>query len=522
MSQPKFPKYALGILLLLLWEIAGRFAWVAKGALPAPSAILTRFWLDRADYPAHILSTLYTSFLGFVIGNIIAIAFGLLFVWWRPARRLMAGVNVTIFAMPAIALVPILIIALSGNAPRIVLAALSVYYPTMIATVLGLSQVDSRLADVIRAYGGNEFAVTRWVRFRAGLPTLLAGLRVAAPSAVLGSLLAEFGGGGKAGLGTYLIGSLGRSDPARLWGIGLAATAISASAYLVFDLIARRLAGSTVSSSVPTGYAPSANRKMKFHDVIIGTLAFVMPFLFWWASVAFFKTMGVSPIVLRTPIQLIEGLFFSERSLQVLQTLGGALAKTLPYCLLGMLLGLSFALVLAVVSTIWTTLGRTLLPIALITQSMPLVALTPLIVLIFGRDLLTILVITISVTFFPAFVTIAQGLNLVPPLVLDFVRAYGGSPLTRLRLVALPWAIPYLLAAMRLAAPRAFLGVMIAEWLATGTGMGDLLNQARGRLDYGMIWNVAVIAVVIAIILYSLAATLEKAVLKRYAMSPPE
>jgi sulfonate transport system permease protein len=521
-ARSRLQRYGLGLLLLLLWEIAGRFQWVAKGALPAPSAILTRFWLDRADYPAHILATLYTSFLGFVIGNAIAIAFGLLFIWWRPAQRLMAGVNVTIFAMPAIALVPILIIALSGNAPRIVLAALSVYYPTMIATVLGLSQVDSRLSDVIRAYGGNEFAVTRWVRFRAGLPTLLAGLRVAAPAAVLGSLLAEFGGGGKAGLGTYLIGSLGRGDPARLWGIGLAATAISASAYLVFDVVARRLAGTTISSSTPTGYAPSAQRKVRFLDVVIGTLAFVMPFLFWWASVEFFKTMGVSPVVLRTPVQLIEGLFFSERSLQVLQTLGAALAKTLPYCLLGMLLGLAFALVLAVISTIWTTLGRTLLPIALITQSMPLVALTPLIVLIFGRDLLTILVITISVTFFPAFVTIAQGLNLVPPLVLDFVRAYGGNPFIRLKLVALPWAIPYLLAAMRLAAPRAFLGVMIAEWLATGTGMGDLLNQARGRLDYGMIWNVAIISVVIAILLYSLAATLEKAVLKRYAMSPPE
>ena len=52
---------------------------------------------------------------------------------------------------------------------------------------------------------------------------------------------------------------------------------------------------------------------------------------------------------------------------------------------------------------------------------------------------------------------------------------------------------------MRLAAPRALLGVMIAEWLATGTGLGNLLNQSRGYLDYGMIWTVATVSVLVAV-----------------------
>ena len=90
---------------------------------------------------------------GFAIGNLVAVAMGMLFAWYRPAARLMAGVNVTLFAMPAIALVPILVIALPGDAPRVVLAALSVYYPTMVATVasacscaLGCPQSGSCLA----------------------------------------------------------------------------------------------------------------------------------------------------------------------------------------------------------------------------------------------------------------------------------------------------------------------------------------------------------------------------------------
>ena len=82
---------------------------------------------------------------------------------------------------------------------------------------------------------------------------------------------------------------------------------------------------------------------------------------------------------------------------------------------------------------------------------------------------------------------------------------------------AIPWSVPYLCAAARLAAPRAFLGVMIAEWLATGTGIGNLLNESRGMLDFGMIWSVSVVAIVIAVSLNGAVVALEKFALRRYA-----
>jgi ABC-type nitrate/sulfonate/bicarbonate transport system permease component len=117
-------------------------------------------------------------------------------------------------------------------------------------------------------------------------------------------------------------------------------------------------------------------------------------------------------------------------------------------------------------------------------------------------------------------VTIAQGLALVPASAHDFVRVYGAGRWRQLRLIALPWSLPYLCAAARLAAPRAFLGVMIAEWLATGTGIGNLLNVSRGMLDFGMIWSVAVVAIAIAVALNSAVALIERSVLRRYAMAP--
>ena len=510
----------VGLLTLLaLWELAGQRQWVGQGALPAPSQVLQQLWIDRADYPAHVWGTVRTALAGFVIGNVIAVAFGLLFVWWRPAGRLMAGVNITLFAMPAIALVPILVIALPGDAPRVVLAALSVYYPTMVATVLGLQQVDARLCDLVRVYGGGDWQIVRRVRLRSGLPTLLAGLRAAAPAAVLGSLLAEFGSGGNAGLGTYLIGSLGRADPPRLWGIGLCATAISALAYFGVDALARRYAGHTQSATMQLGQVSAASAEPWPQRLAIVVAATLLPLLFWWACVQLFLALGVSEVVLRSPLEVFQHLFTNDNAAESLQRLAQALAQTLPYTFAGMLAGLAFAAALAVASTVWRSLGQTLLPLSLVSQSMPLVALTPLVVLVFGRGAATILAVTVSVTFFPAFVTIAQGLALVPATVLDVVRAYGGGRWRQMRLIALPWAVPYLCAAARLAAPRAFLGVMIAEWLATGTGIGNLLNESRGMMDFGMIWSVAVVAIVIAVALHAAVSAIERTVLRRYAMA---
>ena len=63
---------------------------------------------------------------------------------------------------------------------------------------------------------------------------------------------------------------------------------------------------------------------------------------------------------------------------------------------------------------------------------------------------------------------------------------------------------------------------MIAEWLATGTGLGNLLNQSRGYLDYGMIWTVAAVSVLLAVAFYQLAVALERWLLGRLGMQTSE
>ncbi|MDF1779393.1 MAG: ABC transporter permease subunit [Rhizobiaceae bacterium] len=494
--------------ILLLWEAAGHWRWVADGTLPAPTAILVRLFAERGEYWPHVLATLKISSLGFIIGNLVAVAAAVCFCLWPASERLMRGINIAIFAVPPIAIVPVLVIALDAEVAQVTLAALLVYFPSMTATLAGLRDIDPRIADLVSAYGGGRTKMLLLVRFRAALPAIMSGFQVAAPAAVLGAVLAEFGSGARWGLGTYLLGSLGRAEPDRLWGIGLTATAIAGIGYVLAAFVAHITTGTNRSVTLiapPRSY--DAKQDNAVSRVAMGVAAILAPFLLWQLLLVIAQ---LSPIIAKTPLGVIDYLFFSKFSAAAQVKILAALAQTIPITIIGMLIGLATAFALALISFAAPTIMRALLPFALVTQTMPLVALTPLAVLIFGRGITVTLVITISVTFFAAFVVLAQGFALIPRSAFDLVDSYGASTLQKLRMVAIPASRSWLFVAARLAMPKALLGVMIAEWLATGRGLGNLLNQSRGYLDYGMIWTVALVSVLVAIALYQMTNLLDR------------
>ncbi len=505
------------VAVAILWEIVGRLELIGGGAFPALSDILSTLWTERSLYPAHTLATTSSAFIGYVIGNVIAIGAAVAFMVSPRLERLMRGIGIALFSVPLIAVVPILVLAFTGSTPRIILAAVAVYFTTMASTLIGLRDIDPRLEDFVMVSGGRRSDVLRRIRLRNSVPGIVAGLRVGAPAAVLGAILAEYGSGTRTGLGTFLLGSLGQGDPARLWGIGFVATAISAGAYVLLGYLERRLAGKTTSASVMTvtpATLGGTDNQSRSTRALFAVASFAATLGAWQL---FVSGVGLSPIIARGPIDFVRYLVSSPQAAASRRRLLEALGETVPLTFVGLAIGLLFAFVLATFLSLRPLIAQGVMPFALISQTMPLVALTPLIVLIFGRGVTTTMVITISVTFFPAFVATAQGLSQAHSGTIDVVKTYNGSDLQVLRLVQVPTAVPYLISAARLAAPRALLGVMIAEWLATGKGLGQLLNESRGLLDYGMIWAVAAISVFIAAGFYAGIGLVERSVARRYA-----
>ncbi len=144
------------------------------------------------------------------------------------------------YCIPIIAIGPILQITFDGETPKIILAAMAVFFTTLVGVMVGLRSAEPVMFDVIRAYGGGRVSELYKVRIRAALPSLFAALRIAAPAAILGAIIGEYLGG-ESGLGIAMIASQTGLQIARTWGIALVAGLLAGVAYAVTAMIGRAL-----------------------------------------------------------------------------------------------------------------------------------------------------------------------------------------------------------------------------------------------------------------------------------------
>jgi ABC-type nitrate/sulfonate/bicarbonate transport system permease component len=156
------------------------------------------------------------------------------------------------------------------------------------------------------------------------------------------------------------------------------------------------------------------------------------------------------------------------------------------------------------------------MPIAMVLRSVPLVAMTPLIALVFGRGLMGVTVIAGIVTFFPTLVNVTLALRAAPQSAMDLCQAYGAGRVKTLFKVQLPSALPALFASLRIAAPLALIGALLAEWLATGRGLGYLMLQSETLSNYSQLWAATALVTAFSFILYTAISAVEKRALARF------
>jgi ABC-type nitrate/sulfonate/bicarbonate transport system permease component len=234
----------------------------------------------------------------------------------------------------------------------------------------------------------------------------------------------------------------------------------------------------------------------------------------WWL---FLRVFHISHFIGKNPVDVWHYLVTSSQAGTHRTQIYHESVTTLRDAGLGLIAGTAGAVLCALAFNLSRPLERTLMPMAMVLRSVPLVAMTPLIVLIFGRDLRAVTVIAGIVTFFPTLVNVTLALRWTPQESLDLCRAYGASPFTTLRKVQVPNALPALLASLRIAAPLALVGALLAEWLATGKGLGYKLLQSGALSDYSGLWSRVVLVTLYSVLLYKLIGLVEKQVLARFA-----
>jgi len=229
------------VAILGLWEALG-LAKIASGNVPAPTQIVAKIFEDGwGFYEPNISQTLREAGQGWLWGNGIAITLALLCVLIPFAERVVMRIAIAAYALPIIAIGPILhIISPIGDMPMVALSALTCFFTTLIGAAVGLRSVDQSSMDLIRAYGGGSWSQLVKVRLRASLPSLFAGLRIAAPTALLGAIIGEYLGADN-GMGVAMIASQQAHEVARTWGIAAVATVLAGIGYAITAFVGRQL-----------------------------------------------------------------------------------------------------------------------------------------------------------------------------------------------------------------------------------------------------------------------------------------
>ncbi|MCU1528502.1 MAG: hypothetical protein JWP75_2265 [Frondihabitans sp.] len=286
-----------------------------------------------------------------------------------------------------------------------------------------------------------------------------------------------------------------------------------------------------MATIAPTGPGGSASRQTV--SVASGTSAFVarrigmtlftivlsliILGLAWWIALV---AIHANTFISKTPLDVFNYLFvksdLNANPAANRQMLFGLLGVTLFHAAVGFVFGVGMSIVIAVLFTLIRPIEFMFMPTAMLLRTVPLLAMAPVIYLIFGNGNLTAGFIGGVVVFFPLLVNLTLGFRSVSQQSVDLIKVYGGNRWTIMRKIAIPTSLPYFFASMRIAVPGAITGAMLYEWLFTYQGLGAAITTAKSQSLYGEIWAIVVLITVTSILFYTIATFIETAVLAQW------
>lgn len=235
----------------------------------------------------------------------------------------------------------------------------------------------------------------------------------------------------------------------------------------------------------------------------------------WWPPLALLAgVVGVWELVVRAA-QVPDYLFPAPSSVVTsLHVDGGLLASatlvTLREIAFGYLLAIAVALASAVLLHFSEPLKRALLPLLVLSQTVPTVLLAPILAILLGYGIEPKLVVVAVVCFFPIVVNAIDGLRSADPELVRTMRTLHGGRLAIFRRVEFPGALPAIFSGARIAAAYAAVGAVFGEWAGSSSGLGFLILQAQPALDTARIFAAVLVLSALALALYALVTLAER------------
>ena len=199
-----YPSLVL-VLFFSSWELAVEFFNINRITLPSPSDIWTAS-LSNINYLwSNFWVTALESFLGFVLGAVIAFFLATIFVYSKDTRNMLYPFAIALKATPLVALAPLIVLWLGSTMlPMIVMSAIIAFFPVLVNCVDGLELVEREKLELFQTFGSSRLSEFLKLRLPTALPVIFSSLKIATTLAVVGAIIGEFTGSG-AGLGFVIV-----------------------------------------------------------------------------------------------------------------------------------------------------------------------------------------------------------------------------------------------------------------------------------------------------------------------------
>ena len=255
-----------------------------------------------------------------------------------------------------------------------------------------------------------------------------------------------------------------------------------------------------------------AKAMRQVRSLIQPVVAIVALFVVWELLVRIFSIpqyLLPSPSAIWTGLMKLGGQVFLGHFL--------ATSKTV---MLGFALSIVVSLPLAVIITSSPAMSRIIYPVLILTQSIPKVALAPILIVALGANELPRVLVTFLVAFFPLVVSIAAGLLAAPPELIELGKSYRATRIKELVRIRLPYAIPFVFSGLKVASALAVVGTVVAEFVAANRGLGYLITTSMAFFETPVAWGAVVVLAFMGMALFSILAVMEKVLFPWADQSP--
>jgi NitT/TauT family transport system permease protein len=187
------PAAGLFVAFIALWQICVLVLDIREYLLPSPGAVLRALTSDEIPWSRHIWVTAVEILGAFVLAGVTGVLLGLAIAWSAGMSRALTPFLVFVNTLPKVAIAPLFLMWMGyGIVPNMLIGALIGFFPVVINTAVGLTQLDDDLVDLGRVFNAPKWKVFMKIRVPNAYPYILSALKVTATAAVVGAIVGEF------------------------------------------------------------------------------------------------------------------------------------------------------------------------------------------------------------------------------------------------------------------------------------------------------------------------------------------